>query len=834
MLTGVHVVDVEAGAVIQDQTVVISGNRVLEVGDRGTVQLPPDSRSVDVSGHYVIPGLWDLHTHNFDLTGGIDYVRQFPLLVANGVTGVREIGASGRPLEEMTRLRAEVLAGRLTGPRFIMAGPLVDGPERRHLYSVVPRSPEHARHVVDSLAAAGADFIKVYANLRPDVYRAIADQANRVGVPFAGHLPYRIRLAEAVALGQRSFEHLHAPRWVCSDAGDLLAKAFIRLDEALAAGADTIAAGNALDEVGDRLKTTHDAASCREAFALLAENGVAVVPTMVVNRKAGLTLDSLLADDRLRYVSRETREWWEEEMGEPPSPEERRVLERFFERERALIQPMHEAGVPLLAGTDIVNEYTYTGFSLHDELATFVEAGLSPLEALRMAPLNPAEFLEATDSLGTVEAGKLADLVLLEADPLEDIGNTKKIAAVVLNGRYLGRPALDALLQRGEPYAYEVPPRTGDGWPTASAAEVGLDVARLERMTDVIRGGEEYPNVHAVLIVRDGRLVYEEYFEGEDRRYRDGERHTVSVEFHRDTLHSVRSVGKSMTSALAGIALAEGALPSLDTPLFPLLTAGEPPASDDAGRITLRHALTMSAGLDWNEGEVPYTDSTNHSERLDASADPVEFLRERPSVGEPGTLWSYNSGLPLLVGLAIARGTGTPFGRYAREALFEPLGITHVEWTGPAAWRELPELRWDGSAGGHGVASPTGGQRVRPRDLAKFGALYLDEGRWKGRQVVPASWIRESTRHHIAVRDSISDYGEHGYGYLWWHDRFRTAAGPIEVHTAVGNGAQRVFVIPSLGMLVVHLAGRYNEPEAFWMPERLLLEQILPAVGDRP
>ena len=369
---------------------------------------------------------------------------------------------------------------------------------------------------------------------------------------------------------------------------------------------------------------------------------------------------------------------------------------------------------------------------------------------------------------------------------------------------------------------------------TASAAAAGFDIARLGRMTEAIAKGEEYPNVHAVLIVKDGRLVYEEYFKGEDRRWRDGALRRVELAFDRDTLHDVRSVGKSVTSALAGIALAAGALPSLDTPLIRLVPEHAARATEAARRITLRHALTMSAGFDWNEQAVPYTDSTNHSERMYASADPVGFLLGRPAAAEPGSVWAYNSGLPALVGLAIARGTRTPFGQYARDVLFEPLGVTRAEWTGPPAWRDLPELRWEGSPGWGHVANPAGSLWLRPRDLAKFGALYLDRGRWQGRQVIPAEWVRESTRRHIAIRDSTSDYGEHGYGYLWWHDRYRTPEGEFEVHTAVGNGAQRVFVIPSLRILVVHLAGRYNDPDADWMPERLMLEHILPAMESGP
>jgi imidazolonepropionase-like amidohydrolase len=455
--TDVHIVDVEAGEVLPRQTVVIRGNRIESVGDVEDVPLPPKAMVIDGAGRYLIPALWDMHTHNFDLTGGYELEHQFALLVANGVLGVRDVGASGLTLREVDRIREEISSGERLGPRIIAAGPLVDGPERRHVFSVVPRDPDHARIVVDSLADAGADFIKIYANLRPDVYRALTDQANRRGIPFAGHLPVRIPLREAVDRGQRSFEHLHAVRWACSDAGELLPQAFNRWDRAMAAGEDTIPASAALDEISDRLKTTYDDGACRSQLAYMAHGGVALVPTMVEYRKEMVPPYELERDARLRYILPATRDWWDEELwgGSPPTREEWEAVReeweatrRMNERVRGLIPLIAESGVLLLAGTDINNEFTFPGFSLHDELEAFVDAGLSPAEALRTATLNPAAFLEAMDSLGSVAPGKLADLVLLEADPLREIANTRRIAAVIANGQYLNREELDRMLQR--------------------------------------------------------------------------------------------------------------------------------------------------------------------------------------------------------------------------------------------------------------------------------------------------------------------------------------------------------------------------------------------------
>lgn len=376
------------------------------------------------------------------------------------------------------------------------------------------------------------------------------------------------------------------------------------------------------------------------------------------------------------------------------------------------------------------------------------------------------------------------------------------------------------------------PPLLDDGWAVASPQDVGLDACLLDSMTVALRRGEDYPNVHAVLIAKDDRLVYEQYFTGEDRRYRGERREWVTVTFHRDTLHDSRSVGKSVVSALVGIAVGTGAISSLDTPLLDFFPEHAALVTPEKRRITLHHALTMSAGLDWNEDEVPYTDDANHAEQMGELADPAGFVLGRPVADEPGATFSYNTGLPTVLGYVVSRATGQPLGSYAREALFEPLGITDVEWAGQEAWSDIPELQWEGTEPWSRGARPGGGLWMRPRDFAKFGSLYLNQGRWDGRQVIPADWVEESTRKHVAVEGLESapdEYGENGYGYLWWHDQVRTSGGEFEVHTAVGNGGQRIVLIPALHLLVVVHAGRYNEPDAGWMPERLLLEHILAA-----
>ena len=359
-----------------------------------------------------------------------------------------------------------------------------------------------------------------------------------------------------------------------------------------------------------------------------------------------------------------------------------------------------------------------------------------------------------------------------------------------------------------EPDRYRVPPKLDDDWDTASADAAGMDPRHLEAMTDAIR---RYPdwNIHAVLVERRGRLVYEEYFAGSDERWG---RPLGRVVFDRQTKHDLRSVSKSVVSALVGIALASGKIGSVDQPLLDFFPELSDLATPERRRLTLRHALTMSAGLDWNES-IPYTDPRNDEIGMTRSIDPVRYVLSRPFVAEPAAVWNYNGGLTQLLGTIVQRSTGQPLADYAHTVLFEPLKISDVEWVGDLA----------------GVPAAASGLRLRPRDLAKIGSLYLHEGRWRGRQIVPAAWVRESTRRHLALRPAVSAFGTHGYGYQWWHNCYRTGWATFETYTAAGNGQQRVFAVPELDLVMTVLAGRYNDPTATGLPLRLLLEHVIPA-----
>ena len=440
-ITNVTVVDADHGTLASGRTVVVAGNRIVAVGPPSRTPVPAGVRTLDGGGKFLIPGLWDMHVHAVWPRIAEAFM---PLFVANGVTGVREMFGTTALVDSA---RAAVRAGRYAGPRVVGAGNLVDGSPPVWPNSVLARTPDEGRRVVDSLRAAGADFIKVYSRLRRDVYFAIADEARKRGIPFAGHVPQRVTVAEASDAGQRTMEHLYGMGAGCS------AQEAQWLREVEAA----VASPRAWDSVvalgrtrAHEVVAAYDEAKCRALLQRLARNGSWQVPTLTVLRNVASLDDTTYAlDPRLAYLPRQFGARWNPKndfrtrMLTPEDYARRRVtLRASF----AVVGAMQRAGVPLLAGTDALNPYVFPGFSLHDELALLVEAGLTPAQALRAATYAPAQFLGATDSLGTVAPGKLADLVLLDADPLAAVRNTTRIAAVVANGRLYDRAALDSLL----------------------------------------------------------------------------------------------------------------------------------------------------------------------------------------------------------------------------------------------------------------------------------------------------------------------------------------------------------------------------------------------------
>ena len=349
-----------------------------------------------------------------------------------------------------------------------------------------------------------------------------------------------------------------------------------------------------------------------------------------------------------------------------------------------------------------------------------------------------------------------------------------------------------------------------DGWKTGTAESAGLDPARLAALTASARSGAD-TGLHAILIERGGRLVYEEYFAAPDQRWGASlGRVTPSIAY----VHDLRSVTKSVVSALIGIAIGEGAITSLDQPVVEWFPEYPELNTAERRRMTLAHVLGMTSGLEWNE-EIPYSDPRNDEIRMTDAREPLRFALSPRFLHAPGDEWNYNGGLTHVMAAVLERATKQSIEEYSRIKLFEPLGIDTVEWIGDLA----------------GMPAAASGLRLRARDMAKFGSLFLHGGKWNGKQIIPARWVENSTRRLFKFRlepgeDPSSQFG---YGHFWWYNCYPTPMGLVEARTAIGNGQQRIFVLPGLDMVVTIQAGRYNDRSARALGTRVL-HQVLAAV----
>ncbi len=436
-ITDVTVIDMTGAPAKPGQTVVVEGNRISQVGDAKKVHAPKGAQVVNARGLYVIPGLWDMHVHVWETD------RTFPLFIANGVLGVRNMGGH---LDELKRWRAQVVSGELLGPHMVISGPLVAGLNPAHPdHTVVVHDPAEGRVIVDSLKQGGVDFIKVSDNLTPDEYYAIAEESKKAGLPFAGNLPQGIWASDASTAGQLSIEHLLGSLEESSKNFDQI----VHLNDSPPAS-PTEKAARALTLM--KLEVNgFDLERLKNLAVLFVKNGTWQVPTLVANKVAPFLNDEAAVNDpRLAYIGRQDRKEWNDVRDRflRDNPPEFWTLHRAaYQEELAITREYNRDGVSILGGTDAGGTpFVIPGFDLHNELAALVAAGFTPMEALQSATFDAAQFLGLTDEFGAVANGKAADLVLLDANPLDDIRNTRKIRAVVVQGKYLDRAALDALL----------------------------------------------------------------------------------------------------------------------------------------------------------------------------------------------------------------------------------------------------------------------------------------------------------------------------------------------------------------------------------------------------
>jgi CubicO group peptidase (beta-lactamase class C family) len=350
-----------------------------------------------------------------------------------------------------------------------------------------------------------------------------------------------------------------------------------------------------------------------------------------------------------------------------------------------------------------------------------------------------------------------------------------------------------------------VPTASAD-WQSVAPAEAGFAPDLADRLDRAVQEGS-LPNLHAVVIARGGKLVLERYYDGQDERWGEP---LGTVSFGPQVEHDLRSVSKSIVGLLYGIALAEGRVPALDQPLVDHFPYPDLAADPARRRITVAHALSMTLGTEWDE-TLPYTDPRNSEIAMEMAPDRYRFVLERPIVAEPGSRWVYNGGTTALLAHLIAEGTGMQLHDYAREKLFAPLGITDTEWV----------------VGSNGEAAAASGLRMRPRDLARIGRLVLDRGRWGDRQLVPAAWLEASFEPRVPSEPELA------YGYQWWLWPREPRADGRRWMAGFGNGGQRLTIMPHLDLVLVVMAGNYNQPDAWKLPVSITAEILIPALTKR-
>jgi CubicO group peptidase (beta-lactamase class C family) len=342
------------------------------------------------------------------------------------------------------------------------------------------------------------------------------------------------------------------------------------------------------------------------------------------------------------------------------------------------------------------------------------------------------------------------------------------------------------------------PASLGDGWPVSAPGEEGLDGDLFAGIAPQFEAWTE-ANVHAILIARNGRLVYERYFAGEDQAWG---RPLGRVAYDEGMFHDLRSITKSVTSLLVGIALDRGWLAGLDIPVFDLFPEHADLATAETGAITLRHLLTMSAGWAWSE-DLPYSDARNSERQMIDAEDPDRYVLARPLVRPPGAAWVYNGGCTQLLASIVARAAGRPLDDIARTELFEPIGIDAFEWVRHR----------------NGQPMAASGLRLRPRDVLRVGQLALVGGLWQGERIVAGDWVERSLAAHI------NGQGLFFYGYHWWLGRSLVERREVTWAAGVGWGGQRLFVVPSRGLVVLVMAGLYDNPPLQPVPGEVVLRR---------
>lgn len=436
LIKSINIVDVKTGRILYNRDVWISGNTIHSIDSTAVKSYPEGIIQVNGKGKYLIPGLWDMHTHSTQMSPWLHH----PLYIAHGVTSIRDMsGHMGAPdsywagTADRMSWNADLSNHKLLAPRYPLQSSFqINGP------NAVPdsfpeffkaESPQHIQELLQHYKAEGADFIKVYSEIDPDSYRNLAKSASNYGMHLAGHKPLGLSLREAISLGQRSFEHGRVFMFDCFPNGSALltannkAKAYGKFKSEIAIANDTSCAAALMD--------------------LMQINNTYWVPTLQTLKSAALADDSAyIASNQLDYTPYlQSALWWNPDLNRAAAyntaDSTQGINRQLFDLARLHVKMAAQRGVPIMVGTDVTDSNVFPGLTLHDELKELVKAGMTTVQTLQAVTIVPARFSGLDDNQGSVEAGFLADLVILNANPLNDISNTADIHGVILNGNYL-------------------------------------------------------------------------------------------------------------------------------------------------------------------------------------------------------------------------------------------------------------------------------------------------------------------------------------------------------------------------------------------------------------
>lgn len=428
-----NVVDLQGDSTLQ-QDLLIENGKITHMAIPGAISAPAQASIIDGTGQYIIPGLWDMHTH---LSPQFAPQLTFPLFTAAGVTNIRDMGGSATYEQKKTWDR-QIRANKMVGPRIQGIGAIF-------LPSL--QSVEQGREIVDQFPGKDPDFIKVYNAVLPEHYFPFMETAQKKEVTVLGHKPRAVNAIEAAKAGHKSFEHARLFLFECYPGAEELRQAYYDLYTG-------VSEENRLDDTEELRKMidTHSDRMFMELVEVMKEKETWFCPTHITRKMdAFASKESFRNDPRLKYIHRLQRMGWKDDadgmINRYPGPEGQKTVMDFYEKGLELTGQASRAGLKILAGTDANDTYCFPGLSLHDELAELVKAGLSPAEALRSATIYPAEYFELEATHGSLSIGKVADLIILKDNPLENIKNTQSIQTVIFDGLIYKREKLDELLK---------------------------------------------------------------------------------------------------------------------------------------------------------------------------------------------------------------------------------------------------------------------------------------------------------------------------------------------------------------------------------------------------